>query len=407
MNDLKSIQNQATNTITKTRPIKILQVVGCMNRGGVETWLMHVLRNIDRNLFEMDFVLHTSEQCHYNDEIRSFGCRIIVSPYRPHPNRHWWNYMANFRKILEEYGPYDVVHSHLDYFSGNILRIAKQAGVPIRIAHSHNDTSSLVAKGGWKTSLYVAWLKKRISRYATVGLPCSRKAAVDLFGSQWKSDRRWQILHCGLDLAPFQKPIDSASVRAELGIPQNAFVIGHVGRFEAQKNHQFLIEIAASIAQQEPKMRLLLIGYGSLRGEAEDKVAQLGLTDKVIFAGVRSDIPRLMLGAMDVFLLPSLFEGLPLVLIEAQAAGLPCIFSDVISEEIDVIKSLMKRLSLSNSASEWAEVVLAQKKNPRSIEQSETLSILQNDSPFNIKFCTKSLAAIYSSEERQKLPLNK
>ena len=398
MNYSKLIQTQATNEITKTRPVRILQVVGCMNRGGVETWLMHVLRNIDRNLFEMDFVLHTSELCHYNDEILSLGCRIIVSPYQPHPNRHWWNYMANFRSILDEYGPYDVVHSHLDYFSGNILRIAKQAGVPIRIAHAHNDTSSLVAEGGWKRSVYVSWLKKRIARYATVGLPCSRKAAVDLFGSNWKNDSRWQILHCGLDLAPFRERVDSASVRAELGIPQDAFVVGHVGRFEPQKNHQFLLEIAAKIAQHEPKMRLLLIGYGSLRGDVENKVAQLGLTDKVIFAGVRSDIPRLMLSAMDVFLLPSLFEGLPLVLIEAQAAGLPCVFSDVISEEIDVVKSLMKRLSLSDSASEWAEVVLAQKKQNRTIEQSEALSVLQNDSPFNIEFCTNSLAAIYGSQ---------
>ena len=398
MNYLKSTQNQAANEITKTRPIRILHVVGWMNRGGVETWLMHILRNIDRNLFEMDFVLHTSESCHYNDEILSLGSRIIVSPYKPHPNRHWWNYMANFRQILEEHGPYDVVHSHLDYFSGNILRIAEQAGVPVRIAHSHNDTSFLVAKGGWKASLYVAWLKMRISRYATVGLACSGKAAVDLFGSQWKSDRRWQILHYGVDLAPFQEQIDPALVRAELDIPQDAFVIGHVGRFELQKNHPFLLKIVAQIARQEPKMCLLLIGHGSLRCDVEYEVAQLGLTDKVIIAGVRSDIPRLMLGAMDVFLFPSLFEGLPLVLIEAQAAGLPCIFSDVISEEIDVVKPLMKRLSLSNSPSKWAEAVLARKKANLPIERSEALSILQKDSQFNIKCCAKSLAAIYTEQ---------
>ena len=400
MNYSKFTQSQ-TN-ITKTRPIRILQVAGCMNRGGVETWLMHILRNMDRDRFQMDFVLHTSKSCHYNDEILSLGCRIIVSPYQPHPNRSWWKYIANFRRILDDYGPYDIVHSHLDYFSGNILRIAKQADVPVRIAHSHNDTSFLIAKAGWKTRLYVALLKRWISRYATVGLPCSRKAAVDLFGSQWKSDRRWQTLYCGLDLAPFREQVNPALVRAELGISQDAFVIGHVGRFEPQKNHQFLIEIAAKIAQQNPKMRLLLIGYGSLRDDIEDRVAQLNLTDKVIFAGVRSDIPRLMLGAMDVFLLPSLFEGLPLVLIEAQAAGLPCIFSDVISEEIDVLKPLMKRLSLSQSALKWAEVILAQKKANLPMKQSEALSVLQNDSPFNIEFCTKSLAAIYNDDYHKK-----
>lgn len=397
MNYLKSTHQAADKTI-ETRPIRILHVVGWMNRGGVETWLMHILRNIDRSSFEMDLVLHTSEPCHYNDEIRSLGYRIIVSPYQPHPNRDWWNYMANFRRILEEYGPYDVVHSHLDYFSGNILRIADRAGVPVRIAHSHNDTSSLVAKGGWKTGLYVAWLRKRISRHATLGLACSGKAAVDLFGPQWKSDRRWQILHYGVDLAPFQEQIDPASVRAELGIPQDAFVVGHVGRFEPQKNHSFLLEIMAEVGRFEAQICLLSIGHGSLRDEVEAKIAQLGLTDRIIVAGVRSDIPRLMLGAMDVFLLPSLFEGLPLVLIEAQAAGLPCIFSDVISEEIDVVKPLMKRLSLSQPASEWAEAVLARKKADLAIERSEALAVLQKDSQFNIKCCAKSLAAIYKEQ---------
>jgi glycosyltransferase involved in cell wall biosynthesis len=397
MNYLKSTESQ-TNNITSVCPIKILQVVGCMNRGGVETWLMHILRNIDRDLFQMDFVLHTSEPCHYNDEIRSLGCRIIVSPYMPHPNRHWWNYVANFKQILQEYGPYDIVHSHLDYFSGNILRLAKQAGVKVRIAHAHNDTSLLIANGGWKKRFYVAWLKQRISRYTTVGLPCSRKAAVDLFGSNWESDLRWQILYCGLNLEDFQQQVNPILVRAELGIPQDAFVVGHVGRFEPQKNHQFLVQIAAEIARQESKMRLLLIGYGSLRQEVEKQIAQLGLTDKVIFAGVRSDIPRLMLGAMDVFLLPSLFEGLPLVLIEAQAAGLPCIFSDVISDEIDVVKPLMKRLSLSQKASQWAEIILAQKPVNLTVKPTQALSILQKNSPFNIEFCVKKLTNIYSNE---------
>ncbi len=398
MNYLKSTENQTTNQITKTRPIKILQIVGGMHRGGIETWLMHVLRNIDRNLFQMDFMAHSVESCEYDDEIRSLGCRIIVSPYPPHPNRHVWSYPTFFRQILQEFGPYDVVHSHSGYVNGNTLRIAKQAGVPVRIAHAHDDLSRLRAKQPWKRRLYWDLLKFWIDRYATVGLACSRDAAACMFGSLWESDRRWQILYCGLDLRAFQEQIEPAQIRAELGIPADAFVIGHIGRFEPQKNHRFLIEIAAEIAQQEPKMRLLLIGYGSLRPEIEELVAQLGLTDKVIFAGVRSDVPRLMLGAMDVFLLPSFNEGLPLVLIEAQAAGLPCVFSDVISNETDVVKPLMKRLSLSQSASEWAGVVLAEKKTNLPIKQSEALSILQQDSPFSIEISAKNLTDIYSEQ---------
>ena len=395
MNYLQSTQSQTTNKITKTRPIKILQIVGGMHRGGIETWLMHVLRNIDRDLFQIDFMAHSVESCEYDDEIRSLGSRIIVSPYSTHPNRNLLSYPAFFKRMLQEYGPYDVVHSHAGYVNGNTLRIAKQAGVPVRIAHSHNDLSNIAAKQPWKRRLYWILLKWWIDRYATVGLACSRDAAADMFGSNWQSDRRWQILYCGLNLKPFQEQVDPARVRTELGIPQDAFVIGHIGRFEPAKNHQFLVEIAAEIAQKEPRMRLLLIGCGSLQGDIENQVAQLGLTDKVIFAGVRSDVPQLMLGAMDMFLFPSLYEGLGLVLIEAQAAGLPCIFSDIVPKEADVIKPLMQRLSLSQSASEWAKAILAQKQDDLPIKQSKALSTIQNNSPFNIETSAKNLTDIY------------
>jgi glycosyltransferase involved in cell wall biosynthesis len=388
------------NKTSKVRPIKILHVVSHMHQGGIETWLMHILRNIDRDLFQIDFMVHFPEAYEYNDEIHSLGCRIIVSP---HINwKRWWTYGVNFQQILREYGPYDVVHSHIDLASGNIVRLAKYAGVPVRIAHSHNDKSQLRAKAGWKDRFLGTLLKFWIAHYATIGLACSRDAAADMFGWRWQSDRRWQILYYGLDLTPFQAKVEPAQVRAELGIPQDAFVIGHVGRFAPQKNHQFLVKIAAEIAKQEPKMRLLLVGTGSLRSEIEDKLAQLGLTDKVIFAGTRSDVPRLMLGAMDVFLFPSLHEGLGLVLIEAQAAGLPCILSNAIPEEADLVQPLMNRLSLSQPASEWAEVTLGQQKANLPIKQSEALLILQKDSSFGIEKCTKNLTDIYSNEYHQK-----
>ena len=392
MNNL-STDLRTANKPSKVRPIKILYVVSYMHRGGIETWLMHVLRNIDRNLFQIDFMVHFSEPYEYDDEIRSLGSRIIVSP-RINWKR-WWTYGANFQQILQEYGPYDIVHSHVDLASGNIVRLAKDVGVPVRIVHAHN-VKSPHATSKWTNRLFVALLKSFASRYATLGLACSREAAAGMFGSNWESDRRWQVFYYGLDLKPFQEKIDSAQVRAELGIPQDAFVIGHVGRFAPQKNHQFLVEIVAEIARQESKTYLLLVGTGSLRTEIEDKLAQLGLTDRVIFAGTRSDVPRLMLGAMDVFLFPSNYEGLGLVLIEAQAAGLPCIFSDVVPEEADVVKPLVNRLSLSQSASEWARVVLAQKKD-NLLKQPEALSILQHDSPFDVETCVKNLTNIYSN----------
>ena len=376
--------------------IRILHVLYVMNMGGIETWLMQVLRNIDRDRFRMDFLVHVMRSDSSVDEIRALGSQIILCPHPRKYLRQPWLYSRTFKQILREYGPYDIIHSHAAHFNGYVLRLAQQVGVPIRIAHSHNDTAAADAREAWYRRLYIAWTKWLMTRHATIGLGASRKAAAYLFGPAWETDPRWRVLYCSLDLTPFRKPIDSAAVRAKLGIPADAFVIGHVGRFVEQKNHLFLVEIASEVARLQPKMRLLLVGDGELRPDIEQKVARLGLSDRVIFAGVRADVARLMLGAMDVFLFPSLYEGLGLALIEAQAAGLPCIFSDVVPEEADVVKPLVQRIPLSKSASSWAEAVVAAPGEASHITQADALAVVEN-SPFNIKMGVKKLAEIYES----------
>ncbi|BAZ00598.1 group 1 glycosyl transferase [Tolypothrix tenuis PCC 7101] len=375
-------------------PIRILHVIGGMVRGGIETWLMHILRHIDRDRFQMDFLVHTTDPCAYDDEIRRLGSQIIPCPLQP-----WrpWDYAANFRQILREFGPYDIVHSHLHHFSGYTLRLARLSGVPICIAHSHNDISAEHAKSGLYRRWYCSVMKSWIAENATLGLGCSRKAVADLFGSQWQADPRWQLLYYGIDLEPFQNPVDPVAVRSEFNIPADAFVIGHVGRFHPQKNHQFLIEIAAQVARREPKMYLLLLGEGYLQPEILRQVLQMGLGDRVIFAGSRSDIPRLMLGAMDVFLLPSLHEGLPLVLLEAQAAELPCIISDDITQEVDIIQPLIHRLSILQSASEWAETLLAQRKAVFNITSYHALELIKQ-SPLSIETSVQNLQRMYQTQ---------
>ncbi|MBD2212387.1 glycosyltransferase family 1 protein [Nostoc linckia FACHB-104] len=375
-------------------PIRILHVIGGMVRGGIETWLMHILRHIDRDRFQMDFLVHTTDPCAYDDEIRRLGSQII-----PCPLQRWlpWDYAANFRQILREFGPYDIVHSHLHHFSGYTLRLAKLSGVPIRIAHSHNDISAEHAKSGLYRRWYCSVMKSWIAENATLGLGCSRKAVADLFGSQWQADPRWQLLYYGIDLEPFQNLVDPVAVRAEFNIPADAFVIGHVGRFHPQKNHQFLIEIAAQVAQREPKMHLLLLGEGYLQPEILDQVLQMGLGDRVIFAGSRSDIPRLMLSAMDVFLLPSLHEGLALVLLEAQAAGLPCIITDAVPDEADVIKPLVRRLSLSQPACMWTEAILEHRKSVLKITHDYAWELVKQ-SQFNIETSVQNLQRIYQTQ---------
>lgn len=378
---------------TPDRPIRILHVVGGMERGGVETWLMHILRNIDRNRFQMDFLVHTSRPCAYDNEIRSLGSRIIPCLYPQRPLQ----YAYHFKQILHQYGPYDVVHSHVHYFSGYVLRIARQAGISVCIAHSHNDATAIEKKAKLHRRIYFALTKHWINRYASLGLACSRQAATHLFGSSWATNSQRQILYFGIDLAPFQEQIDPAIVRAEYGIPPNSFVIGHAGRFVTQKNHKFLLEVAKAVFQREPNAYLLLLGEGALRPDIEHDVTSQGLTDRVIFAGSRPDVHRIMKGAMDVFLFPSLFEGLGLVLVEAQAAGVPCIVSDVVPEEADIIKPMVQRLSLSQPISAWAEAVLAQRDVEPPLTQPDAHTHI-TASPFNIEQAVKQLETIYQSQ---------
>ena len=370
-------------------PIRILHVIGKMNRGGAETWLMHILRNIDREIFKIDFLVGTTEPGAYDDEIRALGSRIIpcTNPSQP------WSYSRKFKQILREYGPYNIIHAHVHYYNGYILRLAHQAGVTIRISHSHLDSTPLEAKSGLPRRLYLQLMKSWIDRHASVGLGCSELANADLFGENWKNDPRWQIYYCSIDLTPFEQTLDPAIVRAELGIPEQAVVIGHVGRFQEQKNHTFLVDIFAEVLKREPQAYLLLIGEGPLRLQIEQQVIQEGLQHQTIFAGSRSDVPRLMLGAMDIFVMPSLCEGLPLVGIETQAAGLPAILSEAITTEICIVESLIDQLSLSQSAAIWAEEIL-RSCNKSSIDQIEALKTVQH-SPFNIPVGISKLTKIY------------
>jgi glycosyltransferase involved in cell wall biosynthesis len=372
------------------KQIRILHVVGGMNRGGAETWLMHVLRHIDRDRFRFDFLVHTDKPCAYDDEIRDLGSKIIpcLVPSQP------WRYAVNFTRILKEYGPYDAVHSHVHHYSGFVLWLAERAGIPIRISHSHSDTSQYDSKAGIIRKVYLRITERLVGQYATNGVACSDKAAAALFGPEWKKNGRQRILYCGVDLRPFSETVVSAQVRRELGIPIDAYVVGHVGRFSEVKNHVFLLDIVRCMVEHDPNVRCLLVGDGPLRQEIEEKVNQLGLKDKVIFTGLRSDVPRLMMGAMNVFLLPSLNEGLPLVSIEAQAAGLPCVFSEVIPEEADAVGSLVHRVALNLPAQKWVDVII-DVKNETISSKKQPLDVISQSS-FNIIKSVAQLEKIYA-----------
>lgn len=370
--------------------LKILHIVGGMNRGGVETWLMNVLRKIDRKQYKMDFLVHTTQPCAYDDEVRSLGSKIIPCLYPHKP----WLYARNFKQALLENGPYDIVHSHVHHFSGFILRLASKLGIPKRIAHSHNDTVMAESKKGFIRQIYLYLMKIGINQYSTLGLACSQKAAAALYGSKWQGDARWQVLYYGIDLEPFHCNYEKDTVRSELGIPTNALVVGHVGRFVEQKNHTFLIDIFAALTKKEPNSFLLLVGDGPMRSSIEKKVDNLCIRDKVIFAGIRGDIPRLMKGAMDMFVFPSIYEGLPVVLIEAQAAGLPCIISNVVTEEVDAINYAINRLNINDLPNIWADTITSILKRPLKLK-SLYLNNLYFKSSFDINESINNLINIY------------
>ena len=371
---------------------RILHVLGGTHRGGIETWLVHVLRRIDRRRFAMDFFVHDDQKGAYDHEIEALGSRIIRCPYYRRP----WKYARHFIACLKNHGPYDIVHTHGGYFSGLNMVLAALAGVPVRIVHSHNDLRWLRLREGTMRHAYYRIMSPLVLRWSSAGLAASRLAAEDYYGMDWEASQKFRVLSCGVDLKPFGQQYEPTVVRKDLGIPNDAFVIGHVGRFTDPKNHPFMFEIVREVLNRAPKTLLMLAGDGCLEPQAKAQVREMKLEDKVLFLGSRGDVPRLLLGCIDVFLFPSLCEGLGLALIEAQAAGLPCVISDVIPPEADVVIPLITRLSLSHSAEVWADALMAARSKSRQISQPEALAAIM-DSPFNVERSVKSLQDFYET----------
>lgn len=274
-----------------------------------------------------------------------------------------------------------------------MLALAAWQGVPTRIAHSHSDIRRLQREASLPRRVYYRTTETLIDRFATTGIAVSRNAASSLFGADWEQDSRWRVLHCGIDLAPFAKPVDREAVRARLGLPANAFVVGHVGRFMPVKNHAFLVDVFARVYEERSDARLLLVGDGPLRSTIERKVAALGLEDAVVFAGVQTVVPEILLGAVDVFVLPSHYEGIPLVLIEAQAAGLPSVVSRTVSTESVGLPQKVRFLDLSE-VDLWVDAILEQPERRGRVGQVDMAS-LSRDSVFSLQLSVAGLESVY------------
>ena len=325
------------------QPIRILQVVTHMERGGLETMLMNYYRNIDRDEVQFDFLTHRDTKSAYDDEIESLGGKIY---HLPKLNPFSKGYLNALDKFFKEHKEYQIVHCHQDCLSGVVLKVAKKNGVKFTIAHSHNANQDKNLK-----YLIKVFEKRKIPKYADKLFACGDEAGRWMFNTD-----DFEVLNNAIDTDLYAYNKEKADkVKKEFGI-ENKFVVGHVGRFNPQKNHEFLIDVFNEIQKVKEDSVLMLVGDGDLRPEIEKKVRDLGLSDKVIFTGVRSDVNDLMQG-MDVFLFPSLYEGLGIVLIEAQAAGLKCIISDNIPKD-GVLTDDVTCISLTQSPIVWANEIL-------------------------------------------------
>lgn len=331
-----------------SEPIRILHCFGRMDRGGAETFIMNVYRNVNRNKVQFDFLVHTQTKCDYDDEIIELGGRIYRVPR--YNIRNHYTYKREWKNLLSKHGrQWEFIHSHMTSTASIYLKIAKKYKIKT-ITHSHSTSP------GFGIEAFIKDLMQKplkcISDYL---FACSSAAGSSLFGEYTKRDNYF-ILNNAIDIDKFIFNRDIRdNKRKELKI-DGKFVIGHVGSMYEVKNHTFIVDIFNEILKHNSNIVLLLVGDGTLRKSIEDKVLNLGLEEYVIFTGVRSDVPEL-LNTMDVLLFPSLYEGLPVTLIEAQASGLKCIISDSITKEVKITDNI-EFVSLDQSIEYWSEQVM-------------------------------------------------
>lgn len=327
---------------TQNKPQRILQILTAMNRGGAESMVMNYYRTLDRSRYQFDFLVNREARGDFDEEIESMGGRIFRSmPIRPWTYPQYFSWLNKF--FREHAGEFVAVHGHIQENSGFSLKYAKKYGVRNLVSSSHIANMGIDYK-----FLFRQFGKLWTNHYAVTKLACGQKAGEFLYGQ-----RPFKILHNAIDTR--QYVINEASreaVRTSVGASPDTVVIGNVARLNPQKNHQFILDVFAKVLKRQPNALLLLVGEGELESRLKNQANHLGINDKVRFMGLRSDVND-VLQAFDVFFMPSLFEGLPVSVIEAQAAGLPCVLSDAVDHQTD-ITGQVQFYPLTMSHEEWA-----------------------------------------------------
>ena len=367
--------------------VRVLQIVDSMGTGGIQAFIMNVYRAIDRNQVQFDFLLQRRFNNDYEREIEELGGKIFVIPSRREGILKSRNALKRF---FDENSEYRAVHMHISSLSYiTPLRIAQNHGVPVRIVHSHSTR----APGNKLHVLFHRINQSVIGRVATDLYACSELAA-DWFYGKGTLYQRAVIVPNGIICTQYAyNPETREKYRNEL-CWNGKTVLGHVGRFGPPKNHSYLIDIFHEYSKVDGNAVLALVGDGNLREEAERKVQQLGLQDKVLFLGNRSDVPQL-LQAMDLFLLPSLYEGFPVSLVEAQASGLSCLTSETVTHSSDLTGRVTFH-PIDQPASEWVQPIIRALENNRNLEAIKAI----REKGFDIAQIAQELQEKYVSAYR-------
>ena len=329
--------------------IRVVQMVGILQKAGMETFLMDVYRNIDRNKVQFDFIVHGQEVHEFEHEIEAMGGKVH---HIARKTEGFFKHYADLRRVVKENNYKIIVRGTENAISALDLLAAKAGGARHLIAHSHNGL--VISKKSKITNMIGRPLINMIS---TEKYACSTEAGKWLFGNG-----KFEIINNGRDLNvfTFDRQVRE-NTRVSLALAEDDFAVVSVARFFPQKNHRRIISIFAELKNQNPKAKLLLAGTGPLENEIRSLCTEMKVEDSVLFLGVRSDVSEI-LQASDAFLMPSLYEGLPLTVVEAQATGLPCFLSDTITREVD-ISDCVKFISLDQDDQHWAEKVNKASKN--------------------------------------------
>lgn len=374
-------------------PIRVLQIVGRMDRGGIETMLMNLYRHVDRSKVQFDFLAHYGREAVYNDEIRAMGGRIYEMPaLRDETHIYYWrlfSYIRALHRFFNEHPEYRVIHGHMTNTASIYMPIAKKYGVTCCISHSHNTRGKAGHLG-----VVTDFLQSFVYRHATDFFACSEGAKYWFYPKKLIESGKVQVLANAVDAQRFRfRPEVREKMRRELGLGEAlAFVC--VARFRPEKNQTFLIDVLREMLKTRQDVVFIFAGEGPCEDAVKAKAAEYGVQEHTRFLGMRADVPDI-LQAADAFVLPSLWEGLPVTAIEAQASGLRCVVNEALTEEMNAI-GRVKYLSLEASLDVWSEALLHAATLPR----EDTYGLIKA-SGYDINTTAPWLQEFYLKKHRQ------